>query len=61
MKYEGSYLNAVGIAFAGVGDMENGVRYLRLALMKARARRDSKLAQSIGDEFASVGWWESTP
>jgi len=32
-----SYLNAVGIAFAGVGDMENGVRYLRLALMKARA------------------------
>ena len=55
-----SYLNAVGIAFAGVGDLENGVRYLRLALLKARARQDSNLAQSIGDDLRLLAGEEST-
>ena len=56
-----SYLYAVGIAFAGVGDLENGVRYLRLALSKARARQDSKLTQNIGDDLRLLAGEESTP
>jgi tetratricopeptide (TPR) repeat protein len=40
-----SYLYAVAVAYAGVGDLENSVRYLRLARSKTAV--DSKLLQSI--------------
>lgn len=50
-----SYLYAVGVAYAGVGDVENGVRYLRLARAKAAARNDSKLLESVSEDLRLLG------
>jgi tetratricopeptide (TPR) repeat protein len=46
-----SCLYAVGIAFADAGDLENGLRYLRLARDKAEARKQSSLLASIADDL----------
>ena len=46
-----SYLYAVGIAFAGAGDLENGLRYLRLARDRAEARKQASLVASIADDL----------
>jgi len=54
-----SYLYAVSVAYVGVGDVENGVRYLRLARVKAAARNDSKLLESIGEDLRLLGGEES--
>ncbi len=45
-----SYLYAVGIAYADLGDLENGLRYLRLAREKAEAENQSSLLQRIDDD-----------
>jgi tetratricopeptide (TPR) repeat protein len=46
-----SYLYAVGIAFADVGDLENGLRYLRLARDRAEVRKQASLLTSIADDL----------
>jgi superkiller protein 3 len=46
-----SYLYAVGIAYADLGDLENGLRYLRLARQKAMAEKQSSLLQRIDDDW----------
>jgi len=46
-----SYLYAVGIAFADFGDLENGLRYLRLARDKAEGRKQATLLASIADDL----------
>jgi tetratricopeptide (TPR) repeat protein len=46
-----SYLYAVGIAYAELGDLENGLRYLHLAREKAVARNQSKLLASIDEDL----------
>jgi Tfp pilus assembly protein PilF len=46
-----SYLYAVGIAFADAGDLENGLRYLRLARDKAETRKQASLLASIADDL----------
>jgi Tfp pilus assembly protein PilF len=46
-----SYLYAVGIAFADVGDLENGLRYLRLARDRAEVRKQASLLASIADDL----------
>jgi tetratricopeptide (TPR) repeat protein len=46
-----SYLYAVGLAYASAGDLENAVRYLRLARVKAAARNDSKLLDSVSEDL----------
>ena len=54
-----SYLYALSVAYAGVGDVENGVRYLRLARAKAAARSDAKLLESIAEDLRMLGGEES--
>src|SRR5256885_1450686 len=46
-----SYLYAVGIAFADVGDLENGLRYLRLARDKAEGRKQVSLLTGITEDL----------
>ena len=46
-----SYLYAIGIAFADAGDLENGLRYLRLARDRAEARKQTSLLASIADDL----------
>jgi tetratricopeptide (TPR) repeat protein len=46
-----SYLYAVGITFADVGDLENGLRYLRLARDRAEVRKQASLLASIADDL----------
>ena len=46
-----SYLYAVGIAFADFGDLENGLRYLRLARDKAEGRKQASLLTSITEDL----------
>ena len=45
-----SYLYAVGIAFADLGDLENGLRYLRLASGKAAKEKQPELLKRIQDD-----------
>ncbi len=54
-----SYLYALSVAYAGAGDVENGVRYLRLARAKAAAKSDAKLLESIGEDLRMLGGEES--
>jgi tetratricopeptide (TPR) repeat protein len=46
-----SYLYAVGIAYADLGDLENGLRYLHLARKRAATRNQSKLLASIDEDL----------
>ena len=46
-----SYLQAIGIAFASLGDLENALSYLHLARKKAAARNQTSLMESIDDDL----------
>jgi tetratricopeptide (TPR) repeat protein len=46
-----SYLHALGLAFTNLGDIENGLRYLRLARGRATARQQTELLQSIDEDL----------
>lgn len=46
-----SYLHALGIAYADVGDLVNASRYMRLARDKAAARHQSELLENINDDL----------
>ncbi|PYV07433.1 MAG: hypothetical protein DMG26_00115 [Acidobacteria bacterium] len=46
-----SYLHAVGIAYADLGDLSNGLRYLHLAREKAAVRHQTALVKSIDDDL----------
>ncbi len=46
-----SYLQAIGIAFASFGDLENALSYLHLAREKAAARNQTSLMESIDDDL----------
>jgi tetratricopeptide (TPR) repeat protein len=56
-----SYLYAVGIAFADAGDLENGLRYLRLAKDKAETRKQASLVASIADDLRLLESGKSPP
>jgi len=46
-----SYLHAIGIAFTSLGDLESGLRYLRLAREKAVALKQTSLLESIDEDM----------
>jgi tetratricopeptide (TPR) repeat protein len=50
-----SYLHAIGIAFATLGDVENGVRYLRVARRKAAAQNQAQLVETIDEDLRLLG------
>lgn len=55
-----SYLHAVGIAFADAGDLENGIRYLRLARDNAEARRQTALLPTVTEDLRLLESGKST-
>jgi tetratricopeptide (TPR) repeat protein len=46
-----SYLHAVGVAYAGAGDLDNALRYLRRARQLAAAGSHTKLVESIDEDL----------
>ena len=46
-----SYLHAVGVAYASLGDLDNALRYLRRARESAAARGLTKLVESIDEDL----------
>jgi tetratricopeptide (TPR) repeat protein len=56
-----SYLHAIGIAFGSVGDLENGLRYLRLARQKAAATNQTKLVETIDEDLQLLDGGSSGP
>lgn len=46
-----SYLQAIGIAYASLGDLEDALRYLHLARDKATVQNQTKLVESIDDDL----------
>lgn len=56
-----SYLQALGIAYASLGDVENARRYLRLARQTAAAHSQMQLAGSIDDDLKLLGGGAGLP
>jgi Tfp pilus assembly protein PilF len=56
-----SYLYAIGIAFADLGDLENGLRYLRLASATAAMEKQSELQKRIEDDRRLLEGEATTP
>jgi len=50
-----SYLHALGIAFASFGDLENALRYMRLARQRASAQNQTRLVESIDEDLRLLG------
>jgi len=46
-----SYLHAIGIAYAELGDLDNALRYMRQARERAVARNYTKLVETIDEDL----------
>ena len=55
-----SYLQALGIAYASLGDIENALRYMNRARQRGTAQNQTKLVESIDEDLRMLGG-ASTP
>jgi tetratricopeptide (TPR) repeat protein len=54
-EIKASYFHALGIAFATFGDLENALRYMRLARQRASAQNQTRLVESIDEDLRLLG------
>jgi len=50
-----SYLQALGIAYASLGDLENALRYMNRARQRASAQKQAKLVEGIDEDLRLLG------
>lgn len=54
-EIKASYIQALGIAFASLGDLENALRYMHLARQRASAQKQAKLVEGIDEDLRLLG------